>query len=214
MSLHSGMDRFDRINDLLNKADEAKNQESYRMAVKYYEAVLYEEPDNWEAAMYLSIICEMNIDCEESDRAIRTVRNTLDTAANRILKHENKPEMRKYYCQDIAIMASRFAYYICDLQIEEFNNLSNSRNYYTRLSPVAFANNYMYPRYEAIADMMYSLGDRLEYEFDNGEGIEAAKQAWETGNSILKMCLNHAGLFEKHSYKSRISLYKKKIESK
>lgn len=214
MSLYDTVNNVERIENLLNMADEAKNQESYRMAVDYYREVLNEQPDNWEATMYLSVICWMNIDCEESDRAIKAVSKSLDTVANRILKYESKPEMRNYYCQDIAIMASRFALYICDLQIEEFNNLVNSRNYYTRLSPVQFSNNYMYPRYESVADMLYRLGDSFEAVFSDGEGVKGAKSAWETGNRILKMCMNHAGFFEKHSYKSRISQYQRKIDSK
>ena len=177
----------ERVNELLEQAREAKKNESYSLAQRFYNAVLDIVPSNWEANMYLSIIDKMQIDCSESDIAIRTVRNSLSKVAEIIADNVQNEKEREYYCLDIAATAVKFAFYICHLQYEEFDRLVMQRTPFNRLSPVRFSKEHIHPRYHALSEMLYSLANDLKHSFPNGEGKDGASIANDAAQTISKL---------------------------
>lgn len=177
----------ERVRELLDQAWEAKKNKSYSLAQRYYNSVLDIEPSNWEAKMYLSIIDKMQITCLESDYAIIAVQNSLSNVAEIIANNVYDEDMRDFYCSDIAATAAYFAFYVCDLQHQEFDRLVMQRTYFNRLAPVKFSKEYMKPRYRALSKMLYELADSLKKQFPRGEGRDGASTAKDVAKTISKL---------------------------
>lgn len=178
----------ERVNELLEQAWEAKKNKSYSLAQRYYNAVLDIEPSNWEAKMYIAVINNMQISCGESDFAIRSVSNSLSNVAKTIANNVRDKKTREFFCRDIAVDATNFAFYICDLQYAEFDRMVMQRTRFNSLAPVKFSKDYIRPRYRALVNMLYELANNLKTSFPNGEGIDGAKIAQDVGKTIQKGC--------------------------
>ena len=202
----------DTIEDILNSANDAIQSESYELAKSLYQQVLNIDPSNWEALIYYSLSSNMNIPYSQCDNAISSVTKVLVNIPVNIKANENVPEVISFYCSDFCTLVSKFALHIYKLNTAEFDRIKLDRTYYSRLSPIAFLNNYLYPTTLKLSDMLFKFGDLIELNFAEQIDMKPVTNVWNTGNILLDICVHNAGFFKKMEYKSKISNYKKKIK--
>ena len=84
------IDESDKVRNLITLANRARDEDNAAEAKKYYEMILVEDPDNWEANYYSSYYALMDGSVAKLPDNLRLFRNRANTALKIIMKNEKR----------------------------------------------------------------------------------------------------------------------------
>lgn len=172
--------------------------------IRYYEQILREDPNSWEAVFFSTIARACEYDNEHIAEAARLVGNNLNTVFS--LLHQSDA--------DIANVIPIIVDYVMRLEtgfaadaLDIYNScVKNDRsNWPTYISFLASSR-------PPCAYALYELGNQIElYYADNPDFLKYALDAWKAGVKIHTEALRNQG--DKEPHQSDIDVINKKISS-
>lgn len=160
------IDRSDRLSNNYQVARRFINDQNYESAGKYYEMILVDDPNSWEA-MYFSVFCRaMTCTIGQIQAAAISLLNCQDTILKLIHENTAKSEQQEAVCQIIKYNASAATFYV--------ENALNSYQDFPEMDELRKRT------YTAIS-VLYVCGDYIEKIFKNQKDIFVlAGSAWKT----------------------------------
>lgn len=166
------IDNSKKLSNLYQLARRATTSADAKAALSYYEAILIEDPNSWEATIYASFLKYKDCKCYE-----------LFILANQMMKSTNVAlfQIKKYvepsdYCaalraiEKVSSLCDMFSRFVYDNAIQYYYNASNPKG--------NFKDTFL-----AAVQIMYNLGNSLVYYFGDNERVckVDATAAWNAG---------------------------------
>lgn len=176
------VDNSDKLNNLYKLARRAKNENNCKNAANYYDLILLEDPNSWEASFYHVYFRAMESTIAQINSAGQSISNCLGTVLNLINEYADINE------QEDAVneVASR-----CTLISDILYNAA--KNHFNEIDETIRKNYIQEMVYNCMAarDILYSLGDNISSIFPDNVNLEKTViSAWKDG--IIK----HGGLLQ------------------
>ena len=106
------VDNERKIENLRTLADRAKAEGDTETAAKYFEELLKEDPNNWEANFYTIYYAAHNIKIAQIGSAANRVSNIIDTVYSLIKENLHTPDEQKAAGREIAYAVANFSSYL------------------------------------------------------------------------------------------------------
>lgn len=149
------VDSTDRLNNLYQLARRARDAENSNTAAKYYNDILMENPNDWEAAFYSAYYSAMNCKIAEIGNAAITFGNSI----NGILKLiKDDASIEKKECYEEVVLRAKLLH-----QMYKSNILSSSKGY----SDPGYALEFMHKHSKSNDEMLVLVADSVLSLFDD-----------------------------------------------
>ena len=102
----------EKIENLRTLADRAKAEGDTETAAKYFEELLKEDPNNWEANFYTIYYAAHNIKITQIGSAANRVSNIIDTVYSLIKENLHTPDEQKAAGREVAYAVANFSSYL------------------------------------------------------------------------------------------------------
>lgn len=201
-------DKLNRLYQLARRAVETNNHDS---AKEYYNAILLEDPDSWEATLYSAYYNVL----DKPLRELGLVAQNMEKSVEYVIAQIRERELLTDYADRIMTVINvceNFSVFICN---EAYRYLMQQRNDHNEHVTVdileAEDSNYTNSIFTA-ARVMYTIGDCIEAYFSDEEHLCSIKTtvAWHCGNNLLEKSYL-PGKEEKELANQWISTYSEKI---
>lgn len=106
------VDNERKIENLRTLADRAKAEGDTETAAKYFEELLKEDPNNWEANFYTIYYAAHNIKIAQIGSAANRVSNIIDTVYGLIKENLHTPDEQKAAGREVAYAVANFSSYL------------------------------------------------------------------------------------------------------
>jgi hypothetical protein len=106
------VDNERKIENLRTLADRAKAEGDTETAAKYFEELLKEDPNNWEANFYTIYYAAHNIKIAQIGSAANRVSNIIDTVYSLIKENSHTPDEQKAAGREVAYAVANFSSYL------------------------------------------------------------------------------------------------------
>lgn len=106
------VDNERKIENLRTLADRAKAEGDTETAAKYFEELLKEDPNNWEANFYTIYYAAHNIKIAQIGSAANRVSNIIDTVYSLIKENLHTPDEQKEAGREVAYAVANFSSYL------------------------------------------------------------------------------------------------------
>lgn len=106
------VDNERKIENLRTLADRAKAEGDTETAAKYFEELLKEDPNNWEANFYTIYYAAHNIKIAQIGGAANRVSNIIDTVYSLIKENLHTPDEQKEAGREVAYAVANFSSYL------------------------------------------------------------------------------------------------------
>lgn len=106
------VDNKRKIENLRTLADRAKAEGDTETAAKYFEELLKEDPNNWEANFYTIYYAAHNIKIAQIGSAANRVSNIIDTVYSLIKENLHTPDEQKAAGREVAYAVANFSSYL------------------------------------------------------------------------------------------------------
>lgn len=178
------VDGSDRLKNLREIAKRAVADNDAEAAVKYYDMILVEEPNNWEAAFYTVYFRAMQCKIAGIQSAAVSVGNCIDTVLKLIRDNVTDPKERRAAYMIVAMRVMS----ICEMLYTAAHNHYSGIDSSIQSQYVAEYGN----RVLAVVNASYTMGNYLNLFFGEEKSAqELAVMAWKAGierhKSIVRM---------------------------
>lgn len=187
------VDMSEKLSNLYKIARRAKEENNNDNAAKYYDLILQEDPNSWEASFYSVFYKAMGCKIAEIWSAASSVANCLKSVFPLINEYVKSPEEREHALVEVSTSSFAIANMLSNAATSHFNSIdSEVRD--------RFQNDYDNNMANTIL-IWVNLGDQLErfasWDKDKAQDIlECAVEAWKTAISITNQTFdeNHQAM--------------------
>ena len=174
------VDMSEKLKNLYTLARRAKDENNSENAAKYYDLILQENPESWEASFYQVYFKACDCRIEEIASAASSIENRLKNTMNLIVNHVQNETEREAAFREITNMTIKIA--------SLFNNaMTNTYNGIDADIRGQFTDKYTKAIFSA-AKMCYTLGDLLD-SFHRSKQLSC--MAWKKAIAIhAKLSIN------------------------
>ena len=178
------IDNTDKLNNLYKIARQARDSDDSENAARYYDMIMQEDPDSWEATFYNTYYRAMQTNIINIPSAAQSVSNCLEVVFGLIKRCENDEALQE---ADVTEVVTRV--YIIGSMLEAaardwFNNSFNRvwKQYDDSVKDVyGYYSDYSKCVSE-ISTMLFQLGDTIMKYFPDDESLkELAISSWKEG---------------------------------
>ena len=181
------VDNERKIENLRTLADRAKAEGDTETAAKYFEELLKEDPNNWEANFYTIYYAAHNIKIAQIGSAANRVSNIIDTVYSLIKENLHTPDEQKAAGREVAYAVANFSSYLIP---NATNNLGTTTESIDKavdewLVPICLMNIH-------VGDSLvkyfgdYEIAEKAYAVVANFTGMEIA----ETGRQVMDLAKN------------------------
>lgn len=183
------IDNSDKINNLLKLARQAKRNNNWEKCAQYYEMVMIEDSENWEASFYADFSGVVGFSGKKASRIYSVISNALDTTLPLI--RDTVPDQTE---QENAVL--EIAQDIFDL----------TKRLNTDVDTYSSANSVLY-----VINTLYVTGNKIESVFpDNANYETLIADLWKSGVKIHFSILDY--IADTKNAKAIIQSYSNKIK--
>lgn len=183
------IDNSDKINNLLKLARQAKRNNNWEKSAQYYEMVMIENSENWEASFYADFSGVVGFSGKKASRIYSVISNALDTTLPLI--RDTVPDQTE---QENAVL--EIAQDIFDL----------TKRLNTDVDTYGSANSVLY-----VINTLYVTGNKIESVFpDNANYETLIADLWKSGVKIHFSILDY--IADTKNAKAIIQSYSNKIK--
>ena len=169
------IDNSERNQNLYILARRARDEGNSTRAAQYYEQLLLEDPNDWEASLYSVTMAAIDMTVGEIVRAADSVYECLSTVFAIFVN--NRPDED----EEEAIL-SEIQAHILDIGDMMYESAKENVGYFPK--DFAMHQEFMYQA-NAVTKMVLAVGDCLEYVFpESGVACALAVDAWKMGMNI------------------------------
>ena len=178
------VDGSDKLANLYQIARRAKNENNAESAAKYYDMILVEDPNSWEATFYVIYFNALNCKIAHIQSAAISVNNCIDTVLRLIKDNVSAEAEQEEVINEIAV-------HVIDISEMLYKGAQNHFFNVDIQIRDKFGQEYI-KSVEATLQTVYSLGDLLElYYGDKKYACDLAATAWKSGiqwhNTIIDL---------------------------
>jgi hypothetical protein len=223
------IDNAEKVNNLYQLARRARDDKKNEDAVRYYDMILLEDPNSWEAAFYQVYCKATGSAVEEILAAAISVENSIDTVLKLIRDHvdNQKRVARRQYAYSNIQLARAQGEDTVDAQEDAVNEVcrrcsfiscelfSTAKQYYDGIRPELkkYNTKEMRDRCYAATKIMYTLGNSVDRIFPESYNMNYyAFNAWESGISLHKNLLIYYYSEEEERHKKIIMAYVNQVK--
>lgn len=193
----SSVANSEKIQNLYQVARRAKNDKNYEQAEKYYDMILIEDPNSWEASYYTTYFNVANCKIGEISPAADKLANCLNSVFNLIEEYASSTEETSAI-SDIYTTTKNLAELM----------YASAQNHYARFKDTSNSITEFLYRCDSIYNLLCELGDQLEKRFISNPAIKSmCVEAWKKG---IEIKLNYR--FWDEPSKQRILSYSDKVK--
>lgn len=195
------VDMSAKLKNLYTIARRAKEENNRENAEKYYDMILQEDPESWEASFYQVYFKAMSAQPVEIAYAANSINNSMKSVLNLILQKCDGPAQRKAALSEVTNRTTGIALMFADMAFAYHSMLKSqasdkNKDFFGNLNDPYFRSNIL-----SSAQLCYSLGDLL-YSLKE---TELSCIAWKTAINIHVACIaNRASKKVFNSYVERI----------
>ncbi|MGM9552634.1 MAG: CFI-box-CTERM domain-containing protein [Clostridia bacterium] len=167
-------DKLERLNNLYTVARRAKDNNDDAQAEKYYDMILVEDPNSWEAAYYTTYFHVAQCKIGEISSAAYKLSNCLNSVFDLIDNYTTSEEESNAFVQVYT-------------KTEDFAQLLyiNAQNHYQRFKDTRGVESDFVENCKALYLLLFELGDQLEKRYiEHPEVGTMCAKAWEKGIDI------------------------------
>ena len=192
------VDMSEKLKNLYTIARRAKDEDNSENAAKYYDLVLQEDPESWEASFYLIYYKAMSCTLGEISSAAISVTNCLKSVLQLVNKQTNDDDERNFIFLEITDKITTLTTMLADAACHHFNSIDQQirdefiQSHITNLL--------------SIAQICYTLGDLLETQ---NKSRDLAILMWEFAIDIHAKAIIHC-FFRKNEL-AKVDVYANKI---
>lgn len=216
------LDKSTELNNLYSIARRAKDENNSEKAARYYDMILQQDPESWEANFYTVYYSSMQTNIANIVGAANRVSNVLPSTFSMISSTVPAAEQAKV-CTEVTEKAMSLATVMERSAVSHYNGIdSEIRNKYTGECR---------DRIIACANICYCCGDAIDKNLPASDSINAIKNAaWKQGTELHKLIPNFSlaenakdtirryetkiGQTDKAFYKSVLPEHIKQLENK
>ena len=192
------VDMSEKLKNLYTIARRAKDEDNSENAAKYYDLILQEDPESWEASFYLIYYKAMACKIAEISSAASSVESCLKSVIGLIIKQVSDKEKRNDIFLEITDKATGIATMLGGAAINHFEEIdAQVKN--------QFAQDYIYNILSS-AQICYTWGDLLE---TTNEAKKLSCVSWKIAIDLHKMCIAYCA--DKRANESILEKYAAKI---
>ena len=196
---------------LARRAKETQDLESAR---EYYKAILMEEPDSWEANLYVTFFSFVGLKSSDlewaADRMMKCIKIVMEQISKVVLIPEYESAIEQlYFCSD------RISVIVCEESERLYKNRQLRYSDSTTIQRMNSDSDEFIDAQYAAARIMYYLGDCIAYYYKDNEYIckIQAASAWKSGVYRHSLIVKHLACREdKVEAKEEIMQYAEKIK--
>ena len=118
------VDTTDKINNLYELARRSKKEENDANAAKYYQMILIEDPNSWEANFYTVFFQERQCKIAEIEKAAMNIRNCLDEVVRMIHDYE-EPARQKDALMEVGERCEEITDTLVTASINFYNDIDS-----------------------------------------------------------------------------------------
>ena len=197
------VDHSKRLDNLYQIARRARDDNNSENAAKYYEMILSEDPDSWEASFYSVYFKAMNCKIAQIQSAANSVSNCMGSVLSLVRDHVSGSREQLAAAGEIltrSVSISSMFY-------------RGARNHFEDID-VGIQGRYreeLMNNLYAACNIMYTLGDQIDWIFGNEDAYHPlAEEAWKNGVQMHKSMFTN-GIQSKEPDNQVIAQYEKKI---
>ena len=174
------VDISEKLKKLYVIARRAKDENNSANAVKYYDLIIQEAPESWEASFYLIYFKTMECRIREIAHAAATLTNSLENVVNLVLRQIDDRKEQKRIFQELTKRSIDISVMLGNAATNHFNGIDAQ----IRLN---YTDEYVTNTINS-AGICYALGDIFE-----AKGISSiySCQLWKNAINIHKMCVKY-----------------------
>lgn len=192
------VDMSEKLKNLYTIARRAKDEDNSENAAKYYDLILQEDPESWEASFYLIYYKAMSCKIAEISSAAASVESCLKSVIGLIINQiPNKSERDEIFIE-VTDKVTNIATMLGGAAINHFEDIDAQVK-------DEFAQDYIYNILSS-AQICYTWGDLLEAK---KEARDLSCLSWKVAIDLHKMCIAYCA--DKDSNKSMLEKYASKI---
>lgn len=209
-----------KLANLYQLARRAKDEDNSENAAKYYEQIMLEEPDSWEAAFYQTYYTAMQCKIGQIASAANLVTSCLENVFGLIRDKVTDEEAQSSAVSEVTARVVLISNMLFNAAQNHYNQFSSTSNAYSEFSN----------RAEAALNMLYVGGQTVEKNFDNFAcayamyyaGSQKAESSWVVSkyksvfdNKITEMKNNRKEKYwEEHAEeKARLEAEKESLQT-
>jgi len=183
------VDISEKLKNLYKVARRAKEQGNNTQAAKYYDLILQEDANSWEANFYTAYFKVAGCSAADIFENIRLLKNSVKNVASIIFEEVKNEEERENAYEEISARLT----YIGNLFYAANKNIFDHFNYSSDENPIDALIDHLQDKkqYRAnateISAMFYTLGDALESNYKQGDmaiNIDTFAKLWDQGVKI------------------------------
>jgi len=195
-------DGSDKLTNLYKIARRAKNDNNAESAAKYYDMILVEDPNSWEATFYVVYFKAIECKIAYIQSAAISVNNCIDSVLGLIKDNVNGEVEQEAAINEVSTRVIDISNMLFNGASSHYNNIDiQIRNNYVQ----EYINNAF-----ASLNTVYYLGSLLEIQFgDKKYACELAVSAWKSGILMHNRIINLLSDIE--SNRNTIKIYEDKI---
>ena len=196
------VDATEKISNLYELARRAKKEDNDANAAKYYQMILIEEPNSWEANFFTVYFQEKQAKIAEIGKAASNMKNCLEEVIRMIHDYE-EADKQMSAIKEVGNRSVEMSNLLVNGALNHQNNIGDmikSQHW-----------NECKFRVEKSFEICFEFGDAVEKQYsDNKEIMKYASSIWEqTLDNIYEMRKKNDSLFNDESY---LNTYYNKIE--
>ena len=197
------VDMSAKLKNLYTIARRAKEENNRENAEKYYDMILQEDPESWEASFYQVYFKAMSAQPVEIAYAANSINNSMKNVLNLILQKCDGPAQRKAALSEVTNRTTGIALMFVDMAFAYHNMLKSqasdkNKDFFGNLKDPYFRSNIL-----SSAQLCYSLGDLLVPLKE----MELSCFLWKTGINIhVKLGMSAKKALLKH-YVENIKIF-------
>ena len=197
------VDSSNKLINLYQIARRAKKDNNAESAAKYYDMILIEDPNSWEATFYIVYFKALACKIANIQSAAISVNNCIDTVFGIIKENVSGEAEQEEAINEITVR-------VIDISNILYNGASNHYNNIDIIVQNKFVQAYLNNAF-ACFNTVYYLGSLLEIYFgDKKYTCELAVTAWKSGILMHNKVINL--LVDKESNRNTIKIYEDKIK--
>lgn len=177
------IDNSDKLSNLYQVARRFRDDNNAENAEKYYQMILVEDPNSWEASFYVVYFNAMQCKIAEIASAANSVRNCLQSVIS-LIKTGCPNEDQNSAVEEVVkrcIIISKYLFTAATNRYYEIDRRNSS------LSALQEYDSEYKRRMSSSRDIMYVCGDSIDREFGNNDVIiKNAITAWNSGIELHK----------------------------
>lgn len=158
------VDVSEKVQNLYVLARRAKNEDNVDLAIKYYEMITMEDPNDWEALFYFNYFKAKGTTLGDMNYSLADLKKSLDSVFDLIDKSEKSAEEKWEIAEEI----------ILKINILCHSFISWAKSHYKKFSQLSESKLNLRERSYAIADLQKKMADLLERYFANQSKKERA----------------------------------------